>query len=136
MKPENMLSDLNNAIDARIQREKDFIEQLVEEFRTCAEGVKTALDSAPTDVQQEASPYLTGIQEAINKLKNSPPLTIDTEIGKLVKYTHDPSNPNPNPPTESVGGWTPKRRQTSRSSRRSTRRYTRPKFTQKRGFLW
>ena len=63
------LTQLNQAIDQRIQREHDFIQVLIKEFETCAKQIEKVARGASTEVEDSLRPIVSELNEATKKLK-------------------------------------------------------------------
>lgn len=89
------LNDLDQAIRDRVQREQEFIDELVEEFKACAQGIQQAANSASPP--QDYQPYIDRIEQATNDLESLAPLPGGVNLKNLARTTHQRGVPGYNP---------------------------------------
>jgi hypothetical protein len=141
------LNDLDSAISLRIQREQNFIDALVQEFKTCATQMKTVAQDASPQVQADLLPIIDRIQNATAQLNDQKPLPTNVNLSDLVQNTRSPppkpiDNPDrvqffgntakPKPANTGLfgffgrggrrGGWRTTRKSIRRPTKRSTRK--------------
>lgn len=95
---ERSLIDLDRAIDARIAKETEFINLIINEFRTITADMQRTASNLPPSQQENLQHYIELIDQATNKLDSRPAFGTNADLNGLVRSVTAPRPPPPGPP--------------------------------------
>jgi len=95
------LDDLNTAIEARLAKENEFINQITAEFRRISADMQRTASANPR-LEPDLQPYIERIDEAADLLNSRPSLGLRSNVAELVQQIR--GGPPPGPGGGPAGG--------------------------------